>query len=259
VDDWLVAGLSPDLVGHRRHVLVHERRGLRGEPEGFSGDPAGLPRRQLPGGELVPVPGQPVPQFQALTEEPLPGLGGQPDRGRELRHRVLRHRRRAVAGQGQPGLVAAPVEVGGRLVQRVLGMHDHPLDGELTQPGLGCVGGLAFGSGSGQHAGSRLRPVGDWCARAHTSIGSDGTDSHPSEAGVVHRDARNFLELSSGEGWFRDARRARSSTTETSRRGLDKLDRRTRRDPVTVSGAGTTGTSPGLETLAGARSSTTDE
>ena len=69
-----------------------------------AGDPAGPPRRQVPGPDPGPGPREPVPQLEGLTEVGLAGLGGQPDRGRELRHTELRHQRRTGSGDRDRGV-----------------------------------------------------------------------------------------------------------------------------------------------------------
>ena len=79
-------------------------RGVRAQAlsGGEVGDPPRLPRRQVPGGHSLPQPRQPVAQLQRVADVTLAGLGGQPDRGRELRHRELRHQRGTRTGHRGP-------------------------------------------------------------------------------------------------------------------------------------------------------------
>ncbi len=129
-----------DLVRDRRQVPVDVGRGLRTQRvgDGLLGDPTGLPGRQVPGGHPRPQPRQPVAQLEGVSDVALPGLGGQPDRGRELRDRELRHQRRPRAGDwdrriAEPTRVAGGAEHLGGL-QRLRRMLGRPHHRRLQQP-----------------------------------------------------------------------------------------------------------------------------
>ena len=73
-----------------------------------------------------PGPGlrEPVPQLEGLTEVGLAGLGGQPDRGRELGHTELRDQRRTGSGDRER-LVAVSAQ-NGRVIDRLRRVQVRP-------------------------------------------------------------------------------------------------------------------------------------
>ena len=152
-----------DLVRHRRHLHVHEPRRLdaEGTADGFVGDPPGLPRRQVTALDSRPQSGEPVAQFQGVTQVVLPGLGAHRDRGRELRHTELPHQRCAGSGQGDRLLIdPREVDPGGvalRIVEGLRGMDHRPLHRRLQQPSFGQVGRRPLRAGEPQHPGGIVR------------------------------------------------------------------------------------------------------
>ena len=103
----------PDPVRHRSQPPVHLRRTRRREGEGVLGDPAGPPPHQLTTGHPCPQQRQPVADLQDLPDVPAAGLGGHPQRCRELDDRELRHERRTGTRQRQAGVPAVLHDRGG--------------------------------------------------------------------------------------------------------------------------------------------------
>ena len=150
--DQPVYPAGPDPVREPRDLVVHEPRRRRAQGDGRPGDPAGPPRRQVTGPDPRPGLGEPVPQLEGLTEVGLAGLGGQPDRGRELGHTELRDQRRTRTGDRDRG-VAEPDRVPDRLRR----MQVRPRTGGTEQVGLGGIGGGTAAPGERQHPGSGVR------------------------------------------------------------------------------------------------------
>jgi hypothetical protein len=161
------------------------------------GRPASPSTRQIPALDPPPQEGEPVAELQRLAEVPLPGLGGQADRGGELGDRVLRDRRSPVAGELEVGLAAALEDERGRFVEGVRGMSQHPLHREDQQVGRCSVGGKATGSGGSQETGGRVRPVPRLlCAPSSCSYWYEirvHRQFRPG-SGVVHRGQRNCFK-----------------------------------------------------------------
>ena len=107
-----------------------------------AGDPPGPPRRQVPGPDPGPGAREPVPQLEGLAEVGLAGLGGQPDRGRELRHTELRDQRGARSGDRDRGVAEAD-----RVVDRLRRVQVRPGARRGEQVGLGGVRGGPVGRG----------------------------------------------------------------------------------------------------------------
>jgi len=172
-----------DLVGDRGDVPVHEPGRLTAQPDGLVGDPPGPPGRQVTGGDPRPEPGQPVTQLDGLPDVPFPGLGRQPDRGRELRDRELRHQRRPRPGHRDRGVTEPGQPHRLRLVDRLGRVHHRPGHGQLQQLRFGTVGLGTPDPRGRQHPGRRVRQ----------RIGARGAhDPHPS-SDHRHRSPRNRL------------------------------------------------------------------
>ena len=105
-------------MGEPGDLGVHEPCGLHRQPEGGLGDPAGPPHRQLTGLGAVPEPGEPVLQLHRVRDQRPPGVGGAPERGRELGNTELRHQRRPWSGQRETG-VPTTTDPGRRVVDRL--------------------------------------------------------------------------------------------------------------------------------------------
>ena len=173
-----------------------------------AGDPAGPPRRQVTGPDPGPGAGEPVPQLEGLTEVGLAGLGGQPDRGRELGHTELRDQRRAGSGDRDRG-VAEPDRVADRL-RRV---QVRPRAARArSRSSLGGVGGGPAVPGVLEHPGSGVRcgveagaGPGSWLHSSRTGVRI--------KSGISRQSAREHRrsEGSPAGGGFRRA--APSSTT----------------------------------------------
>ena len=164
--DQPVHPAGPDPVREPRDLLVDEPRRRRAERDRGAGDPPGPPRRQVTG--LDPGPGlrEPVPQLEGLTEVGLAGLGGQPDRGRELGHTELRDQRRTCSGDRDRG-VAEP----DRVTDRLRRVQVRPGAGRAEQVDLGGVRGGTAVPGEREHPGSGIRcGVEVGCRRGHGSI-----------------------------------------------------------------------------------------
>ena len=165
--DQPVHPAGPDPVREPRDLGVHEPGPREREGDRGAGDPPGPPRRQVTGPDPRPGLGEPVPQLEGLTEVGLAGLGGQPDRGRELRHAELRDQRGAFSGDRDRG-VAEPDRVGDRL-RRV---QVRPRAGGTEQVRLGGVRGGTVGTRLLEHPGRGVRcgvEAGAGC-RLHGSI-----------------------------------------------------------------------------------------
>ena len=109
---------------------------------------------------------EPVPQLEGLTQVGLAGLGGQPDRGRELGHTELRDQRRTGSGDRDRG-VAEP----DRVTDRLRRVQVRPRAGRVEQVDLGGVGGGTAVPGEREHPGSGVRcGVEVGCRRGHGSI-----------------------------------------------------------------------------------------
>jgi hypothetical protein len=111
--------------GDGRDVGVHEPGTLERQRQGGLGDLAGLPHRHPAGHDERPDSGEPVADLDGLTQVRAAGVGGLADREGELGHTELRHKRGAVAGDGQ---LALPHRGGSDRVDRV---HRRPVHGEL--------------------------------------------------------------------------------------------------------------------------------
>ena len=108
-----------------------------------------------------------MPQLEGLTEVGLAGLGGQPDRGRELGHTELRDQRRTRSRDRQR-LVTVPAQQR-RVVDRLRRMQVRPGDRGAEQVDLGGVGGGTAVPGEREHRGSGVE-VRDCCGGGHGSI-----------------------------------------------------------------------------------------
>jgi hypothetical protein len=150
--------------------------GLGREPHRLAGDHPRLPRRQVALGDPLPEPGETVAQLGSLTEVALPGLGREPDRGGELRHTELRHRRRTGTGDGQIGLSEDTESEGRSSIDRLGRVHRDPVDREVQQVGLRAVCGPSTSPGRGQHAGGGVRPGVACGGDGHESIEASTTD-----------------------------------------------------------------------------------
>ena len=95
-----------DLVRERARPGRRRSRGLPGEPEGGLGDPAGPPRREVPGLDAGPVPGQPVLQLERVGDQDAAGVGGDTEGEGELGDAELRDQRRTRAGEREAGVPA---------------------------------------------------------------------------------------------------------------------------------------------------------
>ena len=164
-----------------------------------AGDPPGPPRRQVTGPDPGPGPGEPVPQLEGLTEVGLAGLGGQPDRGRELGHTELRDQRRTLSGDRDRG-VAEP----DRVTDRLRRVQVRPRAGGPEQVGLGGVRGGAPVPGEREHPGGGVRAVSRLVAAA-------GSWPHSSRTGV--RD----------QGWNPSALPVNMGDPKDGRRGLERV------------------------------------
>ena len=134
--DQPVHAAGADPVREPRDLVIHEPRRRRAQCDRGAGDPPGPPRRQVTGPDPGPRAREPVPQLEGLTQVGLAGLGGQPDRGRELGHTELRHQRRTRSGDRDRG-VAEP----DRVTDRLRRVQVRPGAGGAEQVGLGGVGG----------------------------------------------------------------------------------------------------------------------
>ena len=165
--DQPVHPAGPDPVRERRDLVVHEPRRRRAQARssrGRSGGPA-TPAGHRP--DPGPGPGEPVPQLEGLTEVGLAGLGGQPDRGRELGHTELRDQRGAGSGDRDRG-VAEPDRVADRL-RRV---QVRPAQAARSRPASAASAAARSVPGLREHPGSGVRcGVEVWVAVAgHGSI-----------------------------------------------------------------------------------------
>ena len=118
-----------------------------------------------------PGPGlrEPVPQLEGLTQVGLAGLGGQPDRGRELGHTELRDQRRTRSGD-RDRLVPSPNSAAASPIDSA-GCRSAQGAGGAEQVDLGGVGGGTAVPGEREHPGSGVRcGVEVGCRRGHGSI-----------------------------------------------------------------------------------------
>ncbi len=116
---------GPDPVGEPRDLGIDESGRLQAQPQGGCGDPAGLPRHQPMCLDPRPDPGQAVLQLDPVGDQRPTGVGGHPQRDRELGHAELRDQRRPRTGQPHPDLTTRGP--GRRVVDRLgrvlLGPH----------------------------------------------------------------------------------------------------------------------------------------
>ncbi len=104
--DEPLQGGEPDPVGEPGDLVVHEPGRLPRQGHGGLGDPAGPPRGQVPGLDPGPEARQAVLQLERRGDQCTSGVGGGPERGSELGDAELRHQRRPLTGQRDPGLGA---------------------------------------------------------------------------------------------------------------------------------------------------------
>ena len=162
------------------------------------GDPAGLPHRHLTGQDSLPDPGEPVGELDRVPQVPAPGVGGVPDRQRELRDRALVDRGGAVAGDLQ--LPHPPLDRGVDLLARVQLHPCHGLEEQLDlEPGHRVPGR----PGSRDHLLLAGRDRGGRGA-GHRSTQALATDTDGAQNPVVHRvlsipRVKNWLQPSAGE------------------------------------------------------------
>ncbi len=96
-----------DPVRIRGDLDVHlAHRSADGQVSGGVGDLAADPRLHLPGLDPGPQTGQPVPQVQRGRDQPVGGVGGDPEHRAELGGGELRHLRRA--GTAEPEQTFTP-------------------------------------------------------------------------------------------------------------------------------------------------------
>ena len=146
---------GPDLVRHRRDMVVDERRRGRGQALGAVGDEPQPPRRQVTGHQPGPAAPQPVVALDHLGQVAAPGLGGTTHRGRELHHRELRHLRTPLPTQRKPSLVPRLR----RPDQRLTAVHRGPPGSGLHHlTGIVVLGPLALPR-IGQHGGGVIAPT----------------------------------------------------------------------------------------------------
>ena len=153
---------GPDPVREPRDLVVHEPRRRRTRTRwspGRSGGPATpAAHRTRPS----PRSWEPVPQLEGLTEVGLAGLGGQPDRGRELGHTELRDQRGTGTGDRDRG-VAEPDRVTDRL-RRV-----------QVRPGAGSTEPVASAASATARRSGRARAPGGGPQRCRGLVGSPGS------------------------------------------------------------------------------------
>ncbi len=218
---------GPDPVREPRDLVVDEPRRREAQGDGGAGDPPGPPRRQVPGLDAGPGAREPVPQLERLTEVGLAGLGGQPDRGRELGHAELRDQRGAGPATGtgvSPNRTAS--------TDRLRRVQVRPGAGRVEQVDLGGVGDGAAVPGEREHPGSGVRcSVEVGCRRGHGSILVEHVFERKCE--IRRASSREPRRSEGGRGRSGKLLRAllnhrpRSSSTANVATGADREHRRT--------------------------------
>ena len=125
-----------DLVRHSGQLGIHEPRCLHAQPEGGGRDPAGTPGLKGSFMDPGPVKRQAVLQLQRVGDLRPTGVGGTPDRSRELGDAELRDQRRTLTGQRQR-TVTATGRPGGRIMDRLRRMLLTPRGRGEQHVGLG--------------------------------------------------------------------------------------------------------------------------
>ena len=208
--DQPVHAAGADPVREPRDLVVHEPRRRERQGDRGAGDPAGPPRRQVPGPDPGPGAREPVPQLEGLPEVGLAGLGGQPDRGRELGHTELRHQRRTGTGDRDRGVTEPD-----RVTDRLRRVQARPRDRVGQQPRLGGVRGGTVGTRLREHPSSGIRCCVEAGAgsRAHGPILVEQVFESRTESVEFGLGIEAIRRWSAVWRGFRDGCRATSSTT----------------------------------------------